>query len=323
MRMSVQQQVDPEPCPCVCDICLTGDHCDTATCASEMDATLDIIDRIDRVVTDYPRECPHCDRDYHPEPLTQAVADMLAAHTFDPNYNPDTDITNIVCVGANYHGPNRPDGYARGGPVTSYPEMYTDNPFLGTIYPGAALPPEYAMPLPKYFYVGPPPPPMFEGIQKALQNMLDKMMEIAAIEWPILEWTNLYSSGGYSHSLILDEWAEATHACPDPTPVADLPDIDVEFGPKTWPVITEYIPPHLHTHAANLWAHHVHPGDLNPPIPLPEPPGYDFTQFDYTPELEIHGAHRVQHVNDRATTTKQDMLNLFDKTIIGLEERGE
>lgn len=38
---------------------------------------------------------------------------------------------------------------------------------------------------------------------------------------------------------------------------------------------------------------------------------------------EIHGASYVQHFNDQLGTTKQDVLNLFDKAISGLEERGE
>lgn len=38
---------------------------------------------------------------------------------------------------------------------------------------------------------------------------------------------------------------------------------------------------------------------------------------------EIHGASAVQHFNDALGTRQQDMLDLFDKAIIGLEERGE
>jgi hypothetical protein len=38
---------------------------------------------------------------------------------------------------------------------------------------------------------------------------------------------------------------------------------------------------------------------------------------------EIHGVDVVQHLNDAGKTSKQDMLDLFDKTVIGLEERGE
>lgn len=38
---------------------------------------------------------------------------------------------------------------------------------------------------------------------------------------------------------------------------------------------------------------------------------------------EIYGDSRVQVFNDRPGTTKQDVLDLFDKCIIGLEERGE
>lgn len=38
---------------------------------------------------------------------------------------------------------------------------------------------------------------------------------------------------------------------------------------------------------------------------------------------EIYGDSRVQEFNDRYSTSKQDVLDLFDKAIIGLEERGE
>lgn len=38
---------------------------------------------------------------------------------------------------------------------------------------------------------------------------------------------------------------------------------------------------------------------------------------------EVHGVSQVQHINDSMGTSKQDMLDLFDKTVIGLEERGE
>lgn len=39
--------------------------------------------------------------------------------------------------------------------------------------------------------------------------------------------------------------------------------------------------------------------------------------------LEVYGMDIVQSVNDDRSTTKQDVLDLFDKSIIGLEERGE
>lgn len=38
---------------------------------------------------------------------------------------------------------------------------------------------------------------------------------------------------------------------------------------------------------------------------------------------EIYGCSMVQSFNDRYNTGKQDVLDLFDKAIIGLEERGE
>lgn len=38
--------------------------------------------------------------------------------------------------------------------------------------------------------------------------------------------------------------------------------------------------------------------------------------------LEIYGKTAIQHVNDNHATSKQDMLDLFDKSINGLEESG-
>lgn len=68
----------------------------------------DIIDKIDDALTS-PERCPHCRRDWHPGPLTDNVRKMLANHRFDLNYDPTLDDSPIVCVGAEYHGPNRPN----------------------------------------------------------------------------------------------------------------------------------------------------------------------------------------------------------------------
>jgi hypothetical protein len=38
---------------------------------------------------------------------------------------------------------------------------------------------------------------------------------------------------------------------------------------------------------------------------------------------EVYGEMRVQYFNDRVDTQKQDVLDLFDKAIIGLEEQGK
>lgn len=38
--------------------------------------------------------------------------------------------------------------------------------------------------------------------------------------------------------------------------------------------------------------------------------------------LEVHGSSMVQSVNDKTSTSQQDVLDLFDKTVIGLEEQG-
>jgi hypothetical protein len=68
---------------------------------------IDKIDKIDKALTP-PQKCPHCHRDWHPGPLTEKVRRMLECHTFSLDYDPTLDDTPIVCVGAEYHGPNRP-----------------------------------------------------------------------------------------------------------------------------------------------------------------------------------------------------------------------
>lgn len=82
----------------------------------------DIVDKIERIFAEEqaprpPLKCQHCDRDWHPEPLTRRVANMWLNHNFDANYDPADDDTPIVCVGANYHGPNRAMWGSVGGPV--------------------------------------------------------------------------------------------------------------------------------------------------------------------------------------------------------------
>ena len=50
---------------------------------------------------------------------------------------------------------------------------------------------------------------------------------------------------------------------------------------------------------------------------------YQDAHFPLAEKLqEIYGFDSISQFNDEPTTTKQDVLDLFDKTIIGLEEVG-
>lgn len=51
--------------------------------------------------------CPHCNRDWHTEPLRQAVARMWDSHKFDLEYDPDADESPVECVGSDVYGPPR------------------------------------------------------------------------------------------------------------------------------------------------------------------------------------------------------------------------
>jgi hypothetical protein len=51
--------------------------------------------------------CGNCRRDRHEYPLTQVVADMWESVAFDEDYDPDTDVSRIVCPGSDVCGPAR------------------------------------------------------------------------------------------------------------------------------------------------------------------------------------------------------------------------
>ncbi|OCB09248.1 hypothetical protein A5717_26090 [Mycolicibacterium porcinum] len=83
----------------------------------------DIVDKIDQIFAEDtparpPLKCPHCQRDWHPEPLTQRVANMWSSHEFDPDYDAAADTSRIVCIGAHYQGPTRPA--VSGGRILGY-----------------------------------------------------------------------------------------------------------------------------------------------------------------------------------------------------------
>lgn len=49
-----------------------------------------------------------CGRDIHPSPLSETVAGFYAKHSFPEDYDPETDLSPIVCPGSFTEGPVRP-----------------------------------------------------------------------------------------------------------------------------------------------------------------------------------------------------------------------
>lgn len=62
-----------------------------------------------------PMRCPHCNRDWHTEPLTRRVADMVRNHRFDPTYKRAEDDSSVECVGSDTYGPNRDNSVQQRG----------------------------------------------------------------------------------------------------------------------------------------------------------------------------------------------------------------
>lgn len=155
---------------------------------------VDIVDKIDDVLTP-PQKCPNCNRDWHPGPLTERVQKMLREHRFDPEYNPTTDDTPIVCVGAEYHGPNRPGNH-----------WGTSSMVSGTTWTA---------------HLGGKEPMWLTSLLNSTQEWLQ---QIASVSESV---TFKLWSGDWG---LLDEW---TTKKPEPCAMPDeLP--TVEFGPQNW-----------------------------------------------------------------------------------------
>lgn len=69
--------------------------------------TADVIARIDELAAE--EKCPHCEREWHELALTQSVARMFESGHLDSNYFAREDLSPIVCDGANFIGPRRPE----------------------------------------------------------------------------------------------------------------------------------------------------------------------------------------------------------------------
>lgn len=187
-----------------------------------------------------PATCPHCERDWHPGPLTRIVIDMLESHRFIPDYNPDTDNSPILCVGAEYHGPNRPRLSV--GATWSF--------IAGGKAPGSQ-------------------PNWLNEVISTTQKYLNEMVTVT---WPTWTFTT-------THSMWVSGFHDAGSWWKPPKPKpCELPEElpTIEFGPQNWtppadPVALPQPVKHL------VWSYW---DDLTQQdIPTPERPGYDFSEY--------------------------------------------
>lgn len=200
-----------------------------------------------------PHQCPHCKRDRHAEPLTRQVAQMYDNHEFRSDYSPETDDSPIVCVGADYCGPNRPAARTFN---TNY--GWVD---LGCLEAGTVV--QWKDPAPDYSYsysysVGAKSP---NWLKQMLSTTAEWMKELS-LEWqPWQQYT-------------FSEWFATVP--PKPLEPCDAPDISVTFGAqwKPWERAASTI--HEREQAITGVPHiFAHRHDF----PVPERPGYDFSQY--------------------------------------------
>jgi hypothetical protein len=213
--------------------------------------TSDIIDRIDRYASaETPLKCPHCDRNYHNLPLRQNVADMLAAHYLDVNYDPITDDSPIVCVGADMYGPPRPPrpSQSRGSGFAITGSFIDDGPLFVPQDSGYTYTSNYT-------YIEHFDGPAFASALEKAQAVVTSMHEALQI---------LTLSAWETPTLKVDLWLPGD----SPPPCSDIDGHVIEFGPSTWFV--------EHTSAPEEefdWP------EINSDIPLLKSPGYDFSKI--------------------------------------------
>lgn len=185
----------------------------------------DIVAEIDKLASE--ERCPHCDRDWHTQRLTQRMWAMYQDGRFDANYFTGEDTSTVLCEGSESIGPLRPldwrPPYASGGSVSSAwtlasltalkHQAWTTSTYTITIKPNLG------------------------GF---------------STKWELFDesWNSLFKS--------------PEPECPELD--ADLPDVKVEFGPEHWPLEHVTPPPAVEASVAQRW-HQFNRIDIPTPTP--------------------------------------------------------
>jgi len=191
--------------------------------------------------TPRPHQCPHgCKRDRHPDPLTEQVARMYDQHAFREDYSPESDDSPIVCVGADYHGPNR----AIQEPVRQS----------------------------GYIYIGQSSPSWLTMMIKSAEEFTK-----AYIEWPKFEYTTTFQwPKPYWHSWIDEPYGSKTLK---PLPACEL-DLVVTFDDAWKPWEKAHPTKYEAAAARELVGHITNAAiRAEREFPVPERPGYDFSKY--------------------------------------------
>lgn len=198
-----------------------------------------IVERIDALAAE--EKCPHCEREWHERPLTQAVARMFDNDYLDSTYFTHTDRSPVVCDGSYLIGPRRPE------PTTPWTSVYSGSSystFVNTLYDAT------------WSYI----------------TLADPIFDTSA--WTLSGIESLKSAAWGNSTYTIS----FTASLPKPEPECEpLPDVEVEFGPQNWLPPTEPIqtPPQLTAMVSKrldkFAAAETH---------TPKSPGFDFTKFD-------------------------------------------
>jgi hypothetical protein len=292
-------------CPCVCPICLNGDHCDSPSCTSDDDCTCAMTEasmwscpvhgenansdddgnylgtvgefEIAYLQGDYDR-CTRCGRHWHGLPVTERIARMYARGQYDHDYSYTDDDTEILCPGSE----------------------------IGV------------------------PPTVPEGRNhQSYRSTTRRMIEFGVVMDECAEVFARFAQEWRRREI---RWLEAIQSWPDPTLNLDFsawfghnhvtvpgvenhpwwrehctPPVTVDLGPKLWhyellriPTERQFPRPYFRFLSPIEVAVRNHWRELTAPAyPLPDRPGYDFTALTAQLERSDHGPNRRQPATPR------------------------